>query len=639
MMHTGQVVAVSIALSLCFLTVMAMVARLLVHKHNKHTTTDDIFTVDGTERQSQLANISSSWKRLFTPKQSQSNGHWVPTLSGIIKAGDEGLVSSILFTGLHQHLGDTSLEALYDAFANELRSRPLTERTAYSTEISKFLSGTRRRSVSGLGRAKSVSQKATNARADASSRTQRKSLDFSAAERGLARSISLKRPAPVLVPMANGLMEEEKQRPAQSSWMKDGQIVEFRDGKMSLRITSPELAALSLILGSPLDDSAESKSTPSRRGAFGISISTTPIDSGRYEVTLRQHKRSIPQQHARGSGFSTLYAKHLAVGSLPFAQSRDTVDSILITNDTLEAIQAGASLHEAATPLASTPLIKTIQFIASGGLPPGRLLQRLEALVDKVHRCAPHLSLFGPIYEPQHAGLLYRERDRLGRLATNDTTPDTLADKAARMSRYVTLLERLVAMMAGMPDGMKPQDVREVVRQATRREVQRSYADAVAAWNDTKINTFAIVTSSPPLSPVVDSPTSTSDPTRNKRQSTASRCAATSHSARPSNRSSTASTIFTRRSGSESGSPGSPGGASGSDAFSAPPHSPPPQQQDLGKQLEAVLKSELPLGVESVAFVARCVLVAWTLSVEESAAWEEGVANLEKLGEERFVLC
>ncbi|CAO2648314.1 Nn.00g075810.m01.CDS01 [Neocucurbitaria sp. VM-36] len=629
---------------------MAMVARLLVHKHNKHTTTDDIFTADGgPERHNQLANISSSWKKLFTLKHNQSSGYWVPTLSGIIKAGDEGLVSSALFTTLQGQPGDLPLEALYDAFANELRTRPLTERSAYSTEISKFLAGTRR-GVGELRRAKSVSQKSTKRRQDVAARTQRKSLDFSAAERGLTRSISMKRPPPVLVSMVNGLVEEGKQRTSQESWMKHGQIVEYRDGRMALKITTAEAAALSVILGSPLGVDADTDLTTSRRGAFGISISSRPTDDGKQEVTLRQHKRSIPQQHARGSGFSTLYAKHLAAGFLPLSQQQDSVDSIFITHETFKAIQTGASLyryssttktpqsdfltslpsarklnfytlaasteqHTSATlvdaiaalpfsgghtPLASAPLIETVQFIASGGMFPGRLLQRLEGLVDKVHRQAPHLNVFGPIYEPQHAGLLYRERERLGRLATSSNIPDTLADKAARMSRYITLLERLMALV---PD-TKPQDVLATVREATKVELQRSYADAVTAHNTPSL--------------IIDSRCPESD-LRSKRQSTASRA-----SARRSNRSSTASTLTATSLGSQTAS---------SDSF--PP-------QNLGKQMERVLKSELPLSVESVAFVARMVIVAWTLSVERTA-WEEGesgfrVVDGEALGE-KVVLC
>ncbi|KAF1844845.1 uncharacterized protein K460DRAFT_354716 [Cucurbitaria berberidis CBS 394.84] len=630
---------------------MALVTRLLVHKHNKQPTTENMYTADGcTERQHQLAHISSSWKRLFTPKLDQSKGQWVPTLSGIIKAGDEGLISSALFTTLYGQSGDVPLEVFYEAFASGLRAHPVMERSAYSSEIFKFIAGTKR-GAGGPGRAKSVSYRSTSGRVDPTSKPQRKSLDFSTAERGLARGISIKKPAPVLIPMVNGLVHEGKQRHKDGSWMKDGHTAKYFDGRMSVRITSAELSALSVILGNPLIADAQKNPVPSRKGAFGISISTTPTDDGKYQVTLRQHKRSIPQQHARGSGFSLLYAKHLAAGSLPYSQDREGISSIFVTNETFEAIQTGASLHEKSsttkspqsifltslpssrklrfhvlaasteqnasatlidaiaalpfscghTPLASAPLIKTIQFIASGGLLPARLLQRLEGLVEKVHRQAPHLDIFGPLYEPHNAGHLYRERERLGKLSSNPDTTDTLADKAARMSRYITLLERLMCLV---PD-MKPQDVLVAVRKATKKELRRSYAEAVTAHNSPS----ASITNSPFLEP----------DTKSKRQSsTASRT-----SARRSNRSSTASTLTVT-------SLGSP---APSDIF--PP-------QNLGKKMEQVLKSELPLSVETIAFVARMVLVGWTLSVEPTA-WEEGesrfkVLDAEKLGD-KLILC
>jgi hypothetical protein len=62
----------------------------------------------------------------------------------------------------------------------------------------------------------------------------------------------------------------------------------------------------------------------------------------------------------------------------------------------------------------------------------------------------------------------------------------------------------------------------------------------------------------------------------------------------------------------------------------------------LGKHIERILKDDLPLSVESVAIVARLIIVAWTLSVE-AVAWEEGeqgfrIPDLDKLPD-KIVLC
>jgi hypothetical protein len=622
-MPSKVIVAVSVALTLITLTVMALVTRLLLHKNSKHTTTEDAYITDASvEPQHQLANISSSWKRLFVSKQRLTKGRWVPNLSGIIKAGDEGLFTSALFAELHGQPGDISLDVLYEAFAKELQSRSFTERSAYSGAIAKFLLESKR-SDGGLGRTKSVTHRRTSSmRQDVTSKSSRKSMDLSVAEKGLSRSFSTRRPVPMLVPMHNGLQDERIQKTAQNSWMKEGQKMQHQSNRSGIRITASELAALSIVLGSPLNISAESTGTTSNASALGISISSTPISDGKLQISLHQHKRSISQQHAQGSGYSPLLAKHLAAGFLPYSQHADSINSILITKDTLEAIRAGASLychpsntptpqsqylqtlptsrpcnfhilapstelHTSSTlldaisalpftgglpPLASTSFITTTNFIASGGLPTGKLLQRLEALVDRVHHHSPHLNVFGPLYEQQHIRLLYRERERLAKLASSAHVEDTLVDKAARMSRYVTLLERLMAMV---PD-MKPNDVLSAVQDALRVEIQRSYAEAVAAHAN---STLSFCTSSANKSEI-DS----------NRDSIA-------HSHR-TNRTSVISNVTSPRRSTD-------------------------LPANLGKQIEHLLKLELPLSIESIAFVARMVLVAWTVSVE-GVAWEDG---------------
>jgi hypothetical protein len=643
-MHTKHIIAGSLVLGICFVSIMALVTRLLVHKHAKHTT-DEMHIADGnTEHKSQLAHISNSWKRMFTRKQEQSKGHWVPTLTAIIKAGDEGLVSSTLLAKLYGQPGEISSEKLYEVFAEELRSRPVTERSTYSRDLSKFLSSTKR-VASGHKRVQSVSHGAmSRTRADSPVRALRMSLDLSAIEMGITRSISVKKPVLVLIPMHNGLTGEDGDVPTQASWMKEGQATKYHDNIMGVRITPAELTALSMVLGCPLDARNLNNDGSLQRGAFCISISRSVTETGEHKIILRQHKRGVSHMPARGSGFSPLFAKHLAAGSLPVSQDRKAVHSILVTSHTLKAVQSGSSLylsdckfktpqskflsslptsrdlsfHIASaseeslllnplvdavaalpfvgglTPLASIPLIKTVRFIASGGLPSARLVQRLEGLVDKVNRQAPHLKIFGPLYEPQNYGFLYRERDRLGKLPTNTNTADSIADKTSRMQRYITLLERLMALVPNS----KPQDVFVAVQEATRNALERSYIDAVAAHR----------ANPSPRSSIIDSHGCPSSDARSKRTSQASREIAS--------RSPRSSMV----SGFSVASPRS------SDTFPS---------VSLGKELEQVLKADLPLSVERIAFVARMVLVAWTLSVE-GVAWKEGEEGFRVLGMEEL---
>lgn len=635
-MHTRKIIALSLGLGIPFLIIMALVSRLFMHRHSKNDK-QDIYTVDGSNAEPRrLSRKPSSWKLLFASKQKDENSKWVPTLSGVIKAGDEGLWSSALFTNPHGHPGEISFDAICEMFANELRSRSMTERFAYSVEIGKFLNSAKQ-GAPGPRRAQSLSYMRTNVgRGDMAPLAKRKSLDISVVEKGLGRSLSIKRPAAVLVPMGNGLAEQDNTSNTQRTWMKEGRPAEYYHGRMSVRITSAELAMLSVILGSSITNGAGANID---RGAFGISLWSTSTDDGRYQVSLRQHKRSISQMPSSGSGHSPTFAKHLACGCLPMSQDAKSVNSVLITDEAFETIRSGApftvrkrsqqtaqakflaalpssrepSFHaiEPSTksgpstplidaiallpftgglvPLASAPLIKTIQFVASGGQHPGRLLQRLEGLVDKVQRHSPSLTIFGPLHSAQNTGLLFRERERLGKLATGDAT-EALADKVARVQRYTTLLERLMALI---PD-TKPQDVLAAVKEATKKEMQRSYADAVAAA------TSPLRTALDAHSPVSDARTSRKPPSSSSSSSSPPAC----RSPCPS--------LASASSGSEASRPGCASAGPGA--------------RDLGKQVEGLLKAELPLSVEQVAAVARLVCVAWTRSVGV-VAWgqeEEG---------------
>jgi hypothetical protein len=451
--------------------------------------------------------------------------------------------------------------------------------------------------------------------------------------------------------MGNGLPDSNKEKSRQMSWTKDGQIAQSRYGSIAVQATPGEVAALSIILGCQIVVGEKSEYTPYKKGTFNISMSSSMTEDGKNEMTLWQHKHSTTHLVARGSGFSPLFAKHFAAGCLPYTQDKKYVHSILFSNLTLKAVQSGLpiylhdsnfktrqsryvsslpssrelSFHIASTtqkpqssnplvdaisalpfvggvvPLASIPMVKTIQFIACGGLAPARLLQRLEGLVDKVNRQAPHLDIFGPLYEPKNLSVLYRERERLGRLAKGASVVDTIADKASRMRRYTTLLERLMVLV---PD-MKPQEVLAAVQEATRKELDHTYLDAVAAYRTKAMRAPS----------VVDSHGCPESDARSKRASTSS-----GSSGHRSSRSSSASTFL----------------------FVSPVSTVDAQTQTLGKQLERILKADLPLSVESIATVARLMIVAWTLSVEP-VAWEDGeegfrVPDLGKLPE-KMVMC
>ncbi|KAF2734209.1 hypothetical protein EJ04DRAFT_402942, partial [Polyplosphaeria fusca] len=570
--------------------------------------------------------IRRSWTLMLTPKKER--GEQVPAISSIIKAGDEGVYSSLLFNNLHEQPGQLALETIHDAFARQLSSRP--ERSSYPPELSRLMSDSRNR----VRRAQST-RVGREARPNM---PPRKSMDSAG---GLNRALSRRTTAPVLISSLNPLPSPDPTQTGSVAWTRDLRPAQYIEGKTAIGVTAEEVTALSVALGTPLtraehpaDQEKASSLFVEGEGAHGISVSSIPLDNKRFHIVLNQHKRRVARFPAKGSGYSSLFAKHMAAGSLPFSQDNAHVNSVLIDTRTYELIKTGRHLHAQLSstgssgsaylsalpssrknrfyslteakkstpsalflnaiadlpftgglvPHASSSLTSAIHFVTSAGLPPARLLQRLEALVDKVHAHSPHLALFGPLFEPQNAGLRFREQDRLGRLALDPSTPDSLADKSARMHRYITLLERLMALVPGL----KPHAVLAAVREATRKEIERSYEDALALFR----------TNNAPVTDMLGFP-----------------------SGLPTNvRHTSYSTIKSRSSKRSSIGPTSPRASTDITSLRSSLMFP---AENLGKEMESLLKASLPFDVAAVAKVARLVVVAWTVSVQR-VGWEEG---------------
>lgn len=632
-MRKLHIVAVSVVLSLVSFIIMVVVARFLWthNRSSKDQNPSDVPVQQETSLLSRARSVTSSSTRR------KERGNWAPTLSGIIKAGDESIFSSSLLNAQHGIVNELSLQDLYETFANGLRNRPVAERGAYNSEINKFLSTNK-----SVQRKQPVSVSPTPPRRpDVPRRGSRKSVDvirnsIDLTELGIGRSRSTRKATTSLVSLLNNLPAATSDSgPLHTNWDQDLRHTLVYQGHTAIPVTAQELSALSVVLGSPVDISLDAQDEKcdswanTYKGALGVSIAATATSDGSYHISLVSNKRSISQLPAKGSGYSTLHAKHLASGALPFASKRKTTDTIIITNTMLEHLRKGSPLSlqptspETAgarflarlpnsrapsfytctpsttaksthglihaigdlvftgglTPFAAIPLIKTVQFVACGGLVPGRLLQRLDALVGKVHHQAPHLQLFGPLLEDSNAHLRFRVNEKLARIATSTLRDEPLADKVARMSRYTTLLERLMALV---PD-MSSTEVLKAVRAGMKSEMERSYEEAVAAHliSDTILSVPAL------------------------------------HQGKP-NPSAPRSIVSNNSSG--TASPSSPASlTSGRPSSTFPKH-------NLGRQLEDVLKSRLPLDIQTIVMVARLVLVAWTLSVE-SVAWEEGEAG------------
>jgi hypothetical protein len=107
---------------------MALTTFAWLHrKSSKNNTVDDD---NNTERIASLF-IPDKIQRLFAAKKERERGQLVPSLSAIIKAGDQAVYNSSLWNGMHRHPGDLTLEMLYDVLERASKNRTMTERSAF----------------------------------------------------------------------------------------------------------------------------------------------------------------------------------------------------------------------------------------------------------------------------------------------------------------------------------------------------------------------------------------------------------------------------------------------------------------------------------------------------------------------------
>ncbi|EAQ84486.1 predicted protein [Chaetomium globosum CBS 148.51] len=110
--------------------------------------------------------------------------------------------------------------------------------------------------------------------------------------------------------------------------------------KACISVTREELAALIIILGVALPN-LESHRYVSGVGGFGLSIDINHADAA-WSINIVQGSRLARHAPSMGSGYTTLMAKHLACGSVPFAKAQSWILSVYLTDEVLDALKAGS---------------------------------------------------------------------------------------------------------------------------------------------------------------------------------------------------------------------------------------------------------------------------------------------------------
>lgn len=113
------------------------------------------------------------------------------------------------------------------------------------------------------------------------------------------------------------------------------------DQKPCIEVSREELAGLALSLGMCL--TVREHSSIEGIGPFGIYISGHCSDMQWRLHISHQHRQA--DRPTKGSGYSTLFAKHMACGSLPFQQSKGLIHCVCVNHGVLESIMKGEHIN------------------------------------------------------------------------------------------------------------------------------------------------------------------------------------------------------------------------------------------------------------------------------------------------------
>ena len=107
-------------------------------------------------------------------------------------------------------------------------------------------------------------------------------------------------------------------------------------------MSAEELATLAIILGMPLEVNDYTQRVRGN-GAFGSSMEVIREGSF-YKVSFTVGSHTPDHCPPRSSGYSTLMAKHMAFGSVPFGENQFWVFGIYVTSDFFDVIKTGRAI-------------------------------------------------------------------------------------------------------------------------------------------------------------------------------------------------------------------------------------------------------------------------------------------------------
>jgi hypothetical protein len=251
----------------------------------------------------------------------------VTTFGGLIEAGDRGLWTSAALDHIQEGHSEISWVPLWEAIFKEVkRASEKTQEWQEKKDIGIFL------------QRENQAQKLMEV---AAAMTERRKLYQDGELFNCCRELDM-------VDKEDQKVQGYESRVLDATKEKQGlgkvQDAWFLEQKPCIATTREELAALSLVLATWIKINNYANSLDAI-GAFGLSLYASQ-NGGTWKLSLAQGSRIPRDMPSLGSGYTTLMAKHLACGSIPFAQTSRWVKSVYVTDEILQAIKNGSNIQD-----------------------------------------------------------------------------------------------------------------------------------------------------------------------------------------------------------------------------------------------------------------------------------------------------
>ena len=266
------------------------------------------------------------WARVEVPK--------LPTIVGLLKAGEAGVWSSELAEGMVAIDNAASWRPLYEAFFRNLTQyddRMIVPEAAHYLKKVEFWK-------------RYLPNNITSSVHQAERRHAQRLALYKTKTADPATLVSCMRPLDYIGNSDVRDTDDPLQGP-DSIWVSDMQDIWIHNSKPCIKVSKEELAALAVSLGIVLEWHDTTRTEFHGVGAFGISLNGRH-DGQVFSLQLKKAGVARTRDPTMGSGYSVLFAKHMACGFLPFAQTTEWTRTIRVTATILEALRRGDDIAD-----------------------------------------------------------------------------------------------------------------------------------------------------------------------------------------------------------------------------------------------------------------------------------------------------